>query len=358
MNDDRIDQLVRRLDVQAAPPPGFVDATYAAIRPHADRARRRQAGLGWLAGWLAGGHAGYAAGGRRAVPVALLVLLALLGVVLWASLAWVGQQPRPLGWQPRAIVFGRAHDQPPGYDLWSIGLGGGPAQLLLAGGFEPVRASPDGTRIEIPVHGSVVFPRIWNVADRSARDLHPDPTLNLGVAAWSHDGQWLAFEGWDETSPDRSGVWLLRQDGSGLHRLTGSGVPGDFSADDREVLVTRQEGLFLVNVDGTGEHQISVLKPVAYASAGFMPDGRTIYAADDGKLWLIDPATGISTPFVVPGGALTMPRVSPDGTAFVFTFDPIGAPTTAIWRMNIDGSAPAVVADDPTTNEDFADWLP
>jgi Tol biopolymer transport system component len=342
MNDERMDLLVRRLDVESAPPPAFVAETYEFVRPHAAAASRR---------WLS------LAPGRR-VRFALVATVALLALLLWALAGVGGPRPGPLGWPAGTIVFGRAHATPQGYDLWTVKLDGSGPQRLASGSFETSRVSNDGKRLEIPVYGNVLFPRIRTLADGTDRDLHPDSSLNLGVAAWSHDGAWLAFEAWDDGAPDRAGVYLMRSDGTELHRLTGAAVPGAFSPDDRQLVMTRQEGLFIVNVDGTNEHQVGLLKPTGYSAAGFMPDGRSIYAAADGLLLVIDLATGIATPFEVPGGSITSPRVSPDGTRFVFSFDAIGAPTTAIWQMRVDGSDPRLVVDDPAANEDFADWLP
>lgn len=89
-----------------------------------------------------------------------------------------------------------------------------------------------------------------------------------------------------------------------------------------------------------------------------MPDGRSIYAAADGKLWIIDLPTGGARSLEVSGGNISVPRISPDGKMFLFTFDAASADTTAIWLMNVDGTDPHQLVDDPNVNEDFSDWLP
>ena len=60
--------------------------------------------------------------------------------------------------------------------------------------FEVPRWSPDGEWIAVAreeangVHVSFIG------ADGSGyRELHPDPTLNLGVAVWTPDGEWIAL---------------------------------------------------------------------------------------------------------------------------------------------------------------------
>lgn len=354
-NDVQVDALIRRLDVEQDPSREFVDETYGLLRAHAEEARRRDASA---FGRLLTALPRPALSTPRHLAVwrpALGLVLVMLALLVWLALIVAGPGLPP----PRLadhVVFGRGHAG--GYDLWIVGKDGSDEHLLAAGMNEPGRVSPDGTRIAVPYHGELVFTRIYRSDGSTLVDLQPDATLNLGVIAWSHDGRWLAAEAWDETNPDRNGMYLMRSDGTGLHRLTGSGVPGDFSLDDRQVVITRQEGLFVVNVDGTNEHQIGALKPVAYAPPGYMPDGRSIYAAAEGKIWIIDLATGGTRSLEVSGGDISVPRISPDGRTFVFTFDAASADTTAIWVMNVDGSDPHMLVDDPTANEDFSDWLP
>jgi hypothetical protein len=354
----QVDALIKRLDDEARPSFDFVEETYGLIRAHADEARRHDASaLGrllsavpvparpaWQRPWLS----------RPAISL----VLALIAIAILLALAVLGPGRVPPPLRTDHVLFGRGHPGSEGYDLWVVGKDGSDEHLLVAGTNEPSRVSADGARIAAPVHGNLVFTRIYRTDGTAVADLHPDETLNLGVVAWSHDGQWLAAEAWDDGNSDRNGVYLLRADGSELHRLTGPGIPGDFSLDDSQVVLTRQEGVFLVNVDGTSEHQVSALKPVGFASPGFMPDGRSIYAAAQGKLWIIDLASGAAHSLEVSGGDITVPRVSPDGAMFVFTFDAASADSTAIWVMNADGTAARQIADDPSVGEDFADWLP
>jgi len=357
-NDMQVDALVRRLDAEQRPPRGFVDETYELIRAHADEARRHDASrLGRL---------------RDAFPIpampawqrtsawrpTVVLFLALVAVLVWVAFTISGPGTAPPALRTDHVIFGRGHAGVPGYDLWVVGRDGSDAHVFVAGSHEPSRVSADGTRILSPIDGALVFPRIYRGDGTRVADLHPDPTLNLGVAAWSRDGQWLAFEAWDDTDHERDGVYLMHPDGTDLHRLTSKGVPGDFSPDDTQIVLTRQEGLFLVNVDGTNEHQIGNLKPVAYSSPGYFADGRSIYATAEGKLWVIDVAAGSARSLEVSGGDITVPRLSPDGRTFVFVFSAASADTTALWVMNADGSASRKLVDDPTENEDFADWLP
>jgi hypothetical protein len=366
MTDERIDALIRRLDVADPPPPGFVDDTYLAVRGVAGDARRSdRSPVGWLSNRLP--RLPVSARGPLAGMPAIVVVIGLLLLALWATLVGgAGRLGPPAGWPAGHIVFGHAHADPgvPGYDLFVVRLDGSGQHRLLAGTFDVARVSRDGRRIVVPTEGAVgvatelSFPTIVDSDATNPIELHPDPTLNLGLAAWSRAGDWLAFEAWDAAHPDRTGVWLMRPDGRDLHRLTGAGVPGDFSPNDRQLAITRQEGLFVVNVDGTEEHQVGASRPTGYSTAGFLPDGRSIYAAADGKLLIVNLLTAATTEIAVPDGNIVQPRLSPDGSQFVFTFDAAHAPTTLIWVMNVDGSNPHVVGGDPLLNSDFSDWLP
>jgi len=71
--------------------------------------------------------------------------------------------------------------------------------------------SPDGTIIVVP-HGraaSRVLPATLN-ADGSAYAVHSigPATLNLGPGGWSPDGTRTVFEGWDDTDPNRTGIYV------------------------------------------------------------------------------------------------------------------------------------------------------
>jgi Tol biopolymer transport system component len=366
MTDERIDALVRRLDVVDLPPPDFVDDTWLAVRGEAADARRwDRSVLGRLSGWLP------APPTARWRPLsgtpAVVFLVLLLALALWAVVPNAGGRlGHPPDWLATHVLFGRGHHAAaiPGYDLVVVGSDGSGARPLLTGTLDIARVSHDGKRIAVSTIETatnqvvVAFPTILDADGSNPVQLHPDPTLNLGTPAWSRGGDWLAFEAWDEANPNRTGVWLMRPDGSDLHRLTGPGVPGDFSPDDRQLVVSRQEGLFVLNVDGTNEHQIGVFNPTGYSMAGFFPDGRSIYAASDGRIQIVDLSTGATSSIGVPGGNIVQPRLSPDGSQFVFTFDPTAATSTAIWLMNVDGTAAHLLADDPAVNEDFSDWLP
>jgi Tol biopolymer transport system component len=353
MNDGRVDSLIRRLDVQSNPAPAYVEASYRILaRVAAEELRQERTIAGRIRARIVLAWP-LVVPPRRLATVLLLALLAL--AIALASAALVGRRSTAPTWLPSQILFGRATDN--AYDLWAVGTDGRNERLFLPAPREVSRVSHDGTRIAVATHGTaLVFPIIMNADGSHALEMHPDPTLNLGAMAWSHDGAWLAFESWDATNADRDGIYLMRADGSGLHRLTSKGVPGDFSPDDRQIVLTRQEGLFVVNVDGTGERQVGTLKPED--GPGYMPDGRSLYAGAEGSIWIIDLATGAPSKIAIQGGRAHWIRLSPDGTRFAIVYEATGATNTAIWTINVDGSGLAKVADAPDRDDVFPDWLP
>ena len=129
--------------------------------------------------------------------------------------------------------------------------------------------SPDGTRFIFPAiadDGRVTTATIAADGTGFAVFDIPDPTLNVACWSWSPDGKRLACESWDETQPDRGGLYTVSStDGQELERLTtnpygGGDFPGDFSPDGDRYVFPRENpqrrngnvALFVVNADGSG----------------------------------------------------------------------------------------------------------
>ena len=360
MNDIQVDSVVRRLDVRSDPPAAFVDASFRTLTVAARLEVRRERSL------VARVTRPFTRRVELPAPwtspvrrIALAAAAAMLILALaWIAIFLIGRPSNDLSpWSATRILFGRENRTAGAYDLEIIGADGTGESLLRPAPNDVSRVSSDGRRIAVAVvEGDRIYAMLMDLDGSNAVALHPDPTLNLAPAAWSRDGTQLAFEGWDDTNPDRAGIYLMRADGTGLHRLTGPGVPGDFSPDGRQIVLARQEGVFVVDVDGTNEHQVGALKPAN--GTGYLQDGRALYVAAAGSLWIVDLATGESTQIAIPGGSITQPRLSPDGRTFVFVYDAVGASTTGIWTVAADGFGLRKVVDVPDLGEVFPDWLP
>ncbi len=196
-----------------------------------------------------------------------------------------------------------------------------------------------------------------------------DPTLNLVPQAWSPDGARIAFEGWDESDPSRTGVYSARvSDGGDLQRITTSGglphdMPLDYSPDGTQIVFHRAAraepevdidlggSLWVVNVDGSGMHRLETGNVRPWWQARWAPDGsRIIFSTERlqsvGALWAIKPdGSSLTKIFEDPAGGFAIgPVWSPDGSQVVFSLDPVNDafthPDSEIYLVNADGSDP------------------
>jgi Tol biopolymer transport system component len=83
---------------------------------------------------------------------------------------------------------------------------------------------------------------------------------------------WIAFDRSNATTLDRSGgIWAIRPDGSGLHRILDHGWGADWSPDGRRLVFTDGRFIKTVRADGTGLRRLRR----GYAPA-YSPDGHKI----------------------------------------------------------------------------------
>jgi dipeptidyl aminopeptidase/acylaminoacyl peptidase len=237
------------------------------------------------------------------------------------------------------------------------------------------RFSPDGAKILMAgptSDGQRITAGIVH-ADGSHLQRIPirDPSLNLGAGAWAPDGKQIAVEGWDDSNPDRSGVYIVGvPDGRDLARLTKNpdhDIPMDFSPDGSRVVFLRAEAesnpptgsLYVANVDGTGLHRIT--PPAIDVSRGrWSPDGKKIVFAGPtndprSTLRVVHPdGTGLRKVFENPKGEIaSTPTWSPDGHKIMFALIKVSSFTKAGFQpdklsvIDEDGKGFAVVLDTP-----------
>ena len=204
----------------------------------------------------------------------------------------------------------------------------------------------------------------------------PDETLNLVPQAWSPDGARIAFEGWDESDPTRTGIYTARTDGTDLLRVTTSpGLPHDsaldFSPDGTQLVFYRAVraepdfpidiggSLWVVNVDGTDAHQLDLGDVRPWWTARWSPDGSTIVFTEErlqptGAIWTVNPdGTNLTKVFEDPEGRFARAPVwSPDGSRIMFYLHPISDnfqhDANEIYVINADGSGPTLLIGGPT----------
>jgi Tol biopolymer transport system component len=209
--------------------------------------------------------------------------------------------------------------------------------------------------------------RIIDPDDGSYRDVGGQEPDLFNPCGWpSPDGKLLLCETFSEDG-SQNGLHVIRSsDGGGLRQITsvpgGDDVPGSWSPDGHRIVFHRfgpesDEGVFVVNVNGTGLKQI--LPPSALAGTAFdwSPQGNDIvfsrHVTPDvhSSIWIVHAdGSGLSEVNVQPstacGGANADPTAdgcfspgwSPDGTKIAFAKGQHGDVDANIYTVNVDGT--------------------
>ena len=182
--------------------------------------------------------------------------------------------------------------------------------------------SADGTRVlslDATGHGTFSFMTIRpDGTDRVVID-NLIETLNLAPGASSADGKWIAFNGWDETDPSNTGLYVASPDLSDLRLVLP--LPEDLLAVEP----------FGVTPDGS--------KIVFFGETG--PDGGTTHA---GNNYIVNSDGSGLRQLNPPGtktGYIGMPIISlsPDGSQAAFGVD------DAVWVVELDGGEARRITD-------------
>jgi len=176
----------------------------------------------------------------------------------------------------------------------------------------------------------------------------PEDTKGMNLAPWATTEFDMAFEGWDDQDPSRTGIWLSIANGGAMawgelrqitrHSGQGHDLPIAFSPDGQHLLFLRQTlpdgDLYIIGIDGKGLRKLNLdgTKVVqdAFLGAGatWSPDGaRIAFAAYTNAnthlatVYVMDAAGG--EPRVLAGAAIWTTSVawSPDGRWIAFDRD-------------------------------------
>jgi Tol biopolymer transport system component len=268
------------------------------------------------------------------------------------------------------IAFGRWDATVGGFVIFTVATNGSDLRMVLPGGHEIPRWSPNGDRLAVTGGNGVrVFETVVDADGSRPQILRlKDASLSLGCAAWSPDAARLACEGWDDAKPERNGIYTVRSsDGGDLTRVTtspdgGHDIPGAYSPDGASIVFSRSRQpevepgeVWTVGVDGKVPHRIGAGQ--FGVGVSLSPDGTSILADANGVLRIIDVASGTETPIPIAGGAASGGRWSPDGLWIVFSLVPAGGDTAGISIARRDGtSVTAVTTPEAGHREEFADW--
>ena len=173
---------------------------------------------------------------------------------------------------------------------------------------------------------------------------------------WSPDGTRCLAEGWNDADPSQNGLYLLSaSDRTAPVQLTHErDVPGAFSRDGSLVAFFRDDDLWVIRTDGTGEHQVGNL--TGGGALSFAPDDRSILMTSNEALYRVDVATGTSTQIRIqgqPGTRIWDGIFSPDGSRILLRL-PQGDDAD-LFTMRTDGSDLIRLTTTPV-DERFIDW--
>ena len=320
MTDERMDALIRRLDVTSHPNPDFARSTYAALLPRAHAARAKDAT--WIGRLLRDLRldavgARWPAAARPVGVVSLVVLLILASIVV---LAIVGSMNRSIQNGP-LIVSIRG-------ELQAIDPRDGSARKILPPGeyAHGVSRSPDGRLISFwTLGGGRWHLCVVGVDGGHQREIGSD--LRLGwtnsIDVWSSDSRFLATEVRLDIEKPRI---VVADVVTGAARvLTPPGLIAHsplWSPDDRWIAFAEEAGtvtsLAIIRTDGSDMRTITGSSGAAGPDT-WSPDGTWIYfGVDSGRIYRANVAGGFTQRLSADDLGAYAPASSPDGTLIAF----------------------------------------
>jgi dipeptidyl aminopeptidase/acylaminoacyl peptidase len=322
MTDERIDALIRRLDVTSDPDPEFVRSTYASLRPRARAARVRDAS--WIGRLvrdlrLVVGGATWPSTARSVGVVSLLVLLILASIV---ALAIVGTMNRSIQNGPLVVSMDG--------ELQAIDVVDGSVRTILPPGdnAKGVSRSPDGRLVAFwTIGGGQSHLWVIGIDGRDRRELALD--LSLGwtnaIDVWSSDSRFLATE----VSLDGDARIVVADVVTGSARVvTPKGLIAHnplWSPDDRWIAFTEEAGsarsLAMIRTDRSDKRTLSGDLVNVGGPDTWSPDGAWIYFGDSARIYRANVVGGFTQRLTGDDLDAFAPASSPDGTLIAFIVD-------------------------------------
>ena len=352
MTEERIDALIRRLDVPSDPDPSFVRATYAALKPRARAARVSDASrMGRLQRdlRLVLSGAAWPVMPRWAAAVGFVVLLLLAAM---AALAIVGALNRvqPIQTGPLVVSIGGR--------LQVLDALDGSFRTIPLGDDEAhgVSRSADGRLVAFwTTDNGRSHLYVLGVDGEDRRELASDLTLGWTdtIDVWSSDSRFLATE---VTLGGDGGRIIVVDVATGAARaVTPMGLTAHnplWSPDNRWIAFTEETNtirtLAVIRTDGSDKRTISGDLVGVAGPDTWSPDGTWIYFGSgtigsdrDGGVYRANVAGGFSQLLIGNGLALDAayaPASSPDGTLIVFIVPRSDRKAYDLHIANSDGS--------------------
>ena len=320
MTDERIDALIRRLDVTFNPDLDFVGSTYAALLPRARAARVSDTSpIGRLARDVR-----LAVAGVRwpsiARPVAMVGLVVLLILATIVSLAIVGAMSRMIQNGP-LIVSIRG-------ELQAVDIVDGSVRTILRPGDHAVGVSrsPDGRLVAFWMMGDGRWHLyVVGVDGEHQREIGSD--LRLGwtdsIDVWSSDSRFLATE--VRLDIEKPRIIVADVVSGAVRVVTPPGLVAHsplWSPDDRWIAFAQEEGtvtsLAVIRSDGSDMRTITGSSGAAGPDT-WSPDGTWIYfGVGSGRIYRANVPGGFAQRLTGDDLEAYAPASSPDGTLIAF----------------------------------------
>lgn len=233
--------------------------------------------------------------------------------------------------------------------------------------FEARQLSPDTIRVAIvgPNEDGILTGASVDIDGRNRIDLvNHDPSLNLACGIWAPNER-LACEGFDESSPSRSGIYTVSaDDGGDRQRLTHErDVPCDYSPDGSRLAFIRTGSdeavgtLMVMDADGGKPTSLGSEVFLSGIACDWSPDGDSILVGSpDGEIRLVASRDGGSLTFPGLDGFASGPTWSLDGDHIMFSMTLEGEQFD-VYTVAADGTELTRITDSDLLEEAVV-WLP
>jgi len=215
--------------------------------------------------------------------------------------------------------------------------------------------SPDGKKVAFTTSEATKKLRssLWaiSIADGSVREIYATPDT-IGRPRWVPDGSGLLAPIGNAGQAFRGQLWFISYPKGEAHRLTNDLMDYqlcclDLTPDGKTLVDTELStvsDLWLAPGGNTARAKQITTKEFAVGGFSWMPDGRIIFASQDGNLYVVNQDGSGRTRLTPDDSSNWDPSVCGDGRYIVYAA--YREQKRGIWRMSADGSNPIRIADE------------
>ena len=220
--------------------------------------------------------------------------------------------------------------------------------------FIGVAWSPDGKTVAFTTSEATKRLRsvLWavSVADGSVREIYSTPDA-IGRPRWLPDGSGLLAPISNVAQAFRGQLWFISYPRGEARRITNDLMDYqlcclDLTPDGTTLVDTELATVsdLWVATGNTAKAKQITAKEFVVGGFSWMPNGRIIFASQDGKMFVVNPDGSGRSRLTPDDGPNWDPSVCGDGRYIVYTA--YREQKSGIWRMSADGSNPIRIADE------------